>query len=1434
MRYNRTQASRSIYATCAFAILVGWPLWLKIMTLSIITEKNGHRPWKPYASVEFVGTGLGSDTNCHTCLGYGSSVSWPIQVKVHNTTAKAQGGQYVITYTADKWTGPWYQSSLPSILNTINNVTQVMDVCKVPKQFTGAPTPAPTHGPPTPVTTTAGKQRQLLSEEDSEEEEEEDWSPEVQLEQELQRNEERRLRSSTDQISIDDITDATIEDIEILDCCHGRPGPVYVVACVVETFSEVRRTKGKFTHGPPFDDRCVAVAGTCGASCGTQVQQPSHCVDNKIPDYYLIEDKCNDDDVYNDKKGHHSSCGPKTEDDFEQLFKIPKKDVFTVGGLKLYFTQTPRVWHWFFMCMMFMSYVSISVASIPGAGVCGSAKERLPILHTLDQNGAIKDGVKCISFSISASEHKIWVLRNLIGKIASSFLHPSARLFDYFQDEGSRAGAFALWDALVYFMHVPQGIKEDTVGLCKMWASRLRDPAETLGHNLDTFKKDSEAKGASMADIERDLDAFEDIHQSCSKFNVPEERLSMLHYAYELYELIECLGDRSVWTGWDVQVGSKQEQAMKLAFDPDHSTTPTTNTATGTGVGFEGGRIRRTSTDDGSVGGGLASSDSHLTTSRGVRAAAFAEAQAQREGSGSIASQTEGGGGGGTTRHLDGFRDWLHHPVMSSFCLQWAHSLCDVAYAAKKQPKTLDPFSDEVLGFARKDEVALKCAQQLHLFSPETKLGDAKNSGKSGGRFMEAYQNFKKTTGQLLYDFIDEREITMGTYRGNFTWIPTTLIYSTRAKPERRDKDAIKKRNLQPGIYACLNGDIELPSYPKNLTKWEGQRRCYGKVREILADRNVDGRRVRFVELSHLSEDMIANKEYLESLYSEDQEAKQLWAPTSAINHRHQQQGLEEGGEGDVNKSLLTMSSNPDLQDHPTSSTGAGQLKLTSSAFIQVPISILAPLLRCRGKAGGMNFAVKVLEEREYEKAAYDPNHHVPSLTLFAIFDCRHMVTPGFWEQTILHFFRERAGEVQLQPSVKYCQVPQNFIGVELATDYLDMQNEYLFRYVNCQRDGVGAVTSCGTNCVWAIERGFEYEEKTMIEDTATSHKVILQGYEGTYHYEKLIFGTPKDNKDFLAAVFRWSRGAVQLFWLAVFGGRSEGSAGVPFFWLVLCLMILPMAITVFGMLSAEGDGVESFYFSMGLYGCFLTITSIIWFFVMNRKFGYILRYVVLFDNSTYFFNTFPAYFWCLVLPGYMCNAGEIPFEYSLIVVASGGLLWEILGWILILEVKGWSIVEGKRPKDISILRSQQMYFVNCPLHGVAFYSGSKSAYRIITGHHDASSWSSFGHGGPGDWIVKWLIFLVSFEIVCISSAIIQLGIGGIDDSARVTSFGVGIVTAMIFLALVFDPFCILISGKARTVTLKHAYFVFWTVMLVLGIIVFGSGFMIIMQGFKS
>ena len=90
------------------------------------------------------------------------------------------------------------------------------------------------------------------------------------------------------------------------------------------------------------------------------------------------------------------------------------------------------------------------------------------------------------------------------------------------------------------------------------------------------------------------------------------------------------------------------------------------------------------------------------------------------------------------------------------------------------------------------------------------------------------------------------------------------MMYSNRAKPEKRDKSNLKKRNLQPGVYACLNRDIELPLYPDNMSRWEAHRACYGKIAMILPDRNLDGRRVKFVELINLSPRMLMHKKFLE------------------------------------------------------------------------------------------------------------------------------------------------------------------------------------------------------------------------------------------------------------------------------------------------------------------------------------------------------------------------------------------------------------------------------------------------------------------------------------------------------------------------------------------------------------------------------------------
>ena len=71
-----------------------------------------------------------------------------------------------------------------------------------------------------------------------------------------------------------------------LGCCLGSPGPMYMVACVVRNWAGKSAGVGKRVPGPPFDDRCVAVAGVCGATCGADFKFHSseeHCEAGIIP-----------------------------------------------------------------------------------------------------------------------------------------------------------------------------------------------------------------------------------------------------------------------------------------------------------------------------------------------------------------------------------------------------------------------------------------------------------------------------------------------------------------------------------------------------------------------------------------------------------------------------------------------------------------------------------------------------------------------------------------------------------------------------------------------------------------------------------------------------------------------------------------------------------------------------------------------------------------------------------------------------------------------------------------------------------------------------------------------------------------------------------------------------------------------------------------------
>merc|ERR1712224_930394 len=96
----------------------------------------------------------------------------------------------------------------------------------------------------------------------------------------------------------------------------------------------------------------------------------------------------------------------------------------------------------------------------------------------------------------------------------------------------------------------------------------------------------------------------------------------------------------------------------------------------------------------------------------------------------------------------------------------------------------------------------------------------------------------------------------------------------------------------------------------------------------------------------------------------------------------------------------------------------------------------------------------------------------------------------------------------------------------------------------------------------------------------------LMKGREGTYHYEKLIFGTAKDNRDYLAAVFRWSRGAVQLHWITLTGNAGDG---IGFFAVMLVIFALPLWFAHFGLLL-----IPSWWMALAIWSIWLIVTSTI------------------------------------------------------------------------------------------------------------------------------------------------------------------------------------------------------------------------------------------------
>mmetsp|Transcript_59593 Transcript_59593/g.143932 ORF Transcript_59593/g.143932 Transcript_59593/m.143932 type:complete len:1118 (+) Transcript_59593:432-3785(+) len=190
--------------------------------------------------------------------------------------------------------------------------------------------------------------------------------------------------------------------------CFGRRGPLYIVACAVNSSiyddpglwhdlkGEPGFQPGQQVNGPPFNDRCLAVAGRCGMACVSQQKEMPFCTNGVINQEVLV------------------------------------------GDVELEFNRVPAVIA--FVCVLLCGFAVKSLMLCPGIFS--------PYRHAHAYEPEMTESFKYIvtvSPVAGADENKGTMLRNLIGVVSGMPPDCRCRYHAVINDEGHRNEMKSCW-----------------------------------------------------------------------------------------------------------------------------------------------------------------------------------------------------------------------------------------------------------------------------------------------------------------------------------------------------------------------------------------------------------------------------------------------------------------------------------------------------------------------------------------------------------------------------------------------------------------------------------------------------------------------------------------------------------------------------------------------------------------------------------------------------------------------------------------------------------------------------------------------------------------------------------------------------------------------------------------------------------------------------
>ena len=392
-----------------------------------------------------------------------------------------------------------------------------------------------------------------------------------------------------------------------------------------------------------------------------------------------------------------------------------------------------------------------------------------------------------------------------------------------------------------------------------------------------------------------------------------------------------------------------------------------------------------------------------------------------------------------------------------------------------------------------------------------------------------------------------------------------------------------------------------------------------------------------------------------------------------------------------------------------------------------IPLAELGLVEQNRGKAGALNVYKDLLRTKASQFVA-EQNIYVPVQVFMGIIDARHMLAEPeiFWNDALPFFARDRQsgksakdyGESTTTQQCIMVQYPQFFSNVN-RDDFLDNKNSAYYTIWQTLRDCSKCITSSGTNAIWEItDPTFTFATTSRIEDTGTSQNYIPK-YIAVHLPCFVAFGIAKQTEDYIEAVYRWSTGAVELFWATITSPAISHHVLVgllAFIFLLACFQssgfwyALWVLIFVFGTLQASSDKANG-----------------------RRPLRRPIVSTTIVMNTMYWISNLLSTIWMVLIPIRIAFYSEVPLSESL----QRSLFWGFAALIirtppalltdrLVNMCRFLSLKTDDWNYAMVLWRSSQLYSCSFAYSLLSIITGTGNAFKAKFRDKDLTMWSSF------------------------------------------------------------------------------------------------------------